>query len=58
MKEKITAKDGHVFVCGDSFVTVIYLGESDSADNYPEITVEERDRIIAEREVVLINDTY
>ena len=50
MGEKITAKEGYVFVCGDAFVTTIYLGENDSIDNYPEITTEERDAILAQRE--------
>ena len=50
MGEKITAKEGYVFVCGDAFVTTIYLGENDSIDNYPEITIEERDTILAQRE--------
>ena len=50
MGEKITAKEGYVFVCGDAFVTTIYLGENDSIDNYPEITTEERDTILAQRE--------
>ena len=50
MGEKITAKEGYVFVCGDAFVTTIYLGENDSIDNYPEITIEERDAILAQRE--------
>lgn len=50
MGKKITAREGYVFVCGEAFVTTIYLGDNDSIDNYPEITTEERDRIISERE--------
>lgn len=49
MNEKIMAKEGYVFVCGDAFVTTIYLGENDSIDNYPEITIAERDAILTER---------
>lgn len=52
MNEKIMAKEGYVFVCGDAFVTTIYLGENDSIDNYPEITTCEMERILAEREEV------
>ncbi len=49
MENKITAKEGHVFVFGDSFVTTIYLGKGDSASNYPEITRSEMLTVLAER---------
>ena len=50
MGEKITAREGYIYVCGDAFVTTIYLGENDTINNYPEITIEEMEQILLERE--------
>jgi hypothetical protein len=50
MGEKITAREGYIYVCGDAFVTTIYLGENDTINNYPEITIEEMEQILLQRE--------
>lgn len=48
-KKKIIAPEGMVFVSGESFLSEIFLGEWDSEDNYPLITLDEALRIEAER---------
>lgn len=37
----LKAEEGKMLTNGDTFGTVVYLGENDSADNWHEITVEE-----------------
>ena len=49
-KKRIIAPDGMVFVSGDSFLKEVYLGEWDSEDNYPVISLDEALKIEAERE--------
>lgn len=49
-KKKIIAPEGMVFVSGESFLSEIFLGEWDSEDNYPLISLEEALKIEAERE--------
>ena len=53
-KKKIIAPDGMVFVSGDSFLKEVYLGEWDSEENYPVISMEEALRIEAEREAEML----
>lgn len=46
----LKAEEGKMLTNGDTFGTVVYLGENDSADNWHEITVEEYETMIANNE--------
>ena len=47
---KITASDGMVLTNGEAFGKEIYLGKNDSPDNWREISDEEYEKILAEKE--------
>ena len=52
MKRKIlTAKEGMVFTDGKIYGKKIYLAEGESAEKFYEISKEEYDKTLAEREV-------
>ena len=47
---KLTAADGMTLTNGEAYGKEIYLGKNDSPDNWHEITDEEYEKIMAERE--------
>ena len=47
---KLTASDGMVLTNGEVYGKEIYLGVNDSAENWHEITEEEYNKILAEKE--------
>ena len=47
---KLTADNGKVLTNGEVYGTEIYLGVSDSPDNWHEITTEEYEAVLAEFE--------
>lgn len=53
-KKKIIAPEGMVFVSGESFLSEVFLGEWDSEENYPLISMEECLRIESEREAEML----
>lgn len=44
----LKAEEGKMLTNGDTFGTVVYLGENDSADNWHEITIEEYETMMAD----------
>ena len=52
MKQRITiyADDGKVLTDGNTYGTIVHLANGVSADSYYEITQEEYERILAEKE--------
>ena len=50
---KLTASDGMVLTNGEAFGKEIYLGVNDSAENWHEITEEEYNKILAEKEATI-----
>lgn len=47
---KLTASEGMILTNGEAYGKEVYLGSNDSADNWHEITEEEYNTIIAEKE--------
>jgi hypothetical protein len=60
MREKITAKEGHIFTNGEIYGTEIYLADGVSADAFREITLEEYQALFTEStdEVTGCDDVY
>jgi hypothetical protein len=52
---KLTASDGMTLTNGEAFGKEIYLGSSDDADNWYEITNAEAEKLQEEKEVELNN---
>lgn len=52
MRQRIvlSADEGKVLTNGETYGTVIFLADTDSPDNYHEITQAEYDEILAEQE--------
>lgn len=47
---KIVPSNGMILTNGETYSYEVYLGANDSIDNWQEITVEEYEKIMAERE--------
>lgn len=45
----LKADEGFYLTNGDTFAKVVYLGKNDSADNWHEITEEEKEQVEAEQ---------
>lgn len=48
---KLTANDGMVLTNGEAYGTEIYLGKTDSPDNWHEITQDEYEKILKAEEI-------
>lgn len=48
--KKLTASDGHILTNGEAYGKEVYLGVTDKAENWHEITDAEYEAILAEKE--------
>ena len=56
--KKLTASEGMILTNGEVYGREIYLGCNDSAENWHEITSEEYENILAEKEAELNEDIH
>ena len=55
---KLTASEGMMLTNGEAYGREIYLGKSDSAESWHEITSEEYENILAEKEAEINEDIH